>query len=240
MLSTVTLGDLRDLRAGFNAAVSGAAGSRRRGRLTWIFTALRLQPARVVATGHGPRGAQPPARWPPRTWRLLLSLFQSAAWRGLFPFRRCHWPGRGAAEAGCRCQQLPGVQESEDSGGGAFGRRRRSSHPGTAQLRSARAGTSQQPAALRGSLAAALRPLCTEASLSHGQRALGSAAQSGFDFQPFARVWKYIGRSWLFSALPDPRSSSELVCCTKPAVLTIGTTQDEKRRRPPLPRTLLL
>lgn len=54
MLSTVTLGDLGDLRAGFNAAVSGAAGSRRRGRLTWICTDLRLQPARVAATGRGP------------------------------------------------------------------------------------------------------------------------------------------------------------------------------------------
>lgn len=31
MLSTVTLGDLGDLQTGFNAAVSGAAGSRRRG-----------------------------------------------------------------------------------------------------------------------------------------------------------------------------------------------------------------
>lgn len=63
MLSTVTLGDLGDLRAGFNAAVSGAAGGRRRGRLTWIFTDLRLPPARVATPGHGPQRAQPPASW---------------------------------------------------------------------------------------------------------------------------------------------------------------------------------
>ncbi|XDA85710.1 hypothetical protein R6Z07F_015467 [Ovis aries] len=61
MLSTVTLGDLGDLRAGFNAAVSGAAGGWRRGQLTWIFADFRQQPARVATPGPGPPRAPPPA-----------------------------------------------------------------------------------------------------------------------------------------------------------------------------------
>lgn len=73
MLSTVTLGDLGDLRTGFNAAVSGAAaGSRRRGSSRGFFTALRLQPALVAATGHGPRCAEPLALWRPGTWLAAL------------------------------------------------------------------------------------------------------------------------------------------------------------------------
>lgn len=110
MLSTVTLGDLGDLRAGFNAAVSGAAGSRRRGRLTWIFTDLRLQPARVATPGHGPQPAQSPACWRPRTWRRwLLSSDRSAAWLGPCSSPRC--PGLGKGREGGWARGLVSMEQ---------------------------------------------------------------------------------------------------------------------------------
>lgn len=120
MLSTVTLGDLGDLRAGFNAAVSGAAGSGRRGRLTWIFTDLRLQPARVATPGHGPQAAA-----------SLMAASNLAAVADLGPKRRRAWdpslpgdapgPGGGGAGAGLDGTAAGGRGERRTMGGGAAG-----------------------------------------------------------------------------------------------------------------------
>lgn len=118
MLSTVTLGDLGDLRAGFNAAVSGAAGSGRRGRLTWIFTDLRLQPARVATPGHGPQAAA-----------SLMAASNLAAVADLGPKRRRAWdpslpgdapgPGGGGAGAGLDGTAAGGRGERRTMGGGS-------------------------------------------------------------------------------------------------------------------------
>lgn len=117
MLSTVTLGDLGDLRAGFNAAVSGAAGSGRRGRLTWIFTDLRLQPARVATPGHGPQAAA-----------SLMAASNLAAVADLGPKRRRAWdpslpgdapgPGGGGRGGWFRRNSRWGSGRAEDNGGG--------------------------------------------------------------------------------------------------------------------------
>ena len=100
MLSTVTLGDLGDLRAGFNAVVSGAAGGRRRGWLTWIF--YRYPPA-VGPRGHGR------ARPATRAAAGLMAAANLAAAADPGPHHRRGWdssllrdaPGREGERRGC-------------------------------------------------------------------------------------------------------------------------------------------